>query len=81
MKHEDCANLSGPCGLNWDRKYNVKSIRFCPVHAAAHALLAALERFVSPIDCDCEEDDVGDVDGDCNFCLARTAIAAAKGNA
>ena len=41
-------------------------------------LIEALERFVTPADCDCEEDDVGDVPGDCNFCLARDAILAAK---
>ncbi len=45
MEHtpKNCDTLSGPCGLTWDRQHNVKTIQFCPLHAAAPAMLEALE--------------------------------------
>ena len=39
MKQSTCDD----CSLSWDRKFNVKDIVLCPLHAAAPDLLAALE--------------------------------------
>jgi hypothetical protein len=37
------------CNPLWDRKLNVKAIQLCPLHAAAPALLSALEHCASAI--------------------------------
>ena len=51
--------------------------------AAAPELLEALERLIPTlsVDCDCEENEAGDIEGDCAFCQARAAIKTTKGDA
>ena len=38
------------CSLTWTRDHNVKDIVLCPLHAAAPALLAALEHIAEICD-------------------------------